>query len=297
MATNEENFYKISHIVLDIIPGNLRPLFKSLWDSKYPASTWDDTPASGKTFLATEGNQTVKRTVKQSMFHGDSGKFDGTAFFAILLHSSQRFLQGQPNVHKLIDQLRVIRNKYFAHVRSASLTNRDYQAVIVDIKCSFAQLGWPITSVCDVETKSFNEKQVKQLQDALLEEQKRNDSFKNRLKSVANRLDLVESNEASTKVKLQNLEGARSLAESNTETITLLQADMTRSIDGIRSMNIRIDEADQKIGLIQSEVESSIARVIFWIEKENWEQEEDKKVRKYRLCFVFSLLCISQFQA
>ena len=196
MAANEEKFYRISHIVLDIIPKNLRPLFKSLWDRKYPTLPWDDTPASGQSFFASERNQAVKKMVHQNMLHGDSEKFDGTTLFAILLYSSQRFLHGKPNVHALIDQLRTIRNQYFAHMPRASLTDHNYQAVIVDIKCCFAQLGWPITSVCDVETKCFNETQVKKLEKALLEESNRNDNLENRLKSLETRLETLASESA-----------------------------------------------------------------------------------------------------
>ena len=244
MAANEENFYRISHIVLDIIPKNLRPLFKSLWDRKYPTLPWDDTPACGQIFFARETNQTVKKTVNQNMLHGDSEKFDGTTLFAMLLYSSQRFLHGRQNVHALIDQLRMIRNQYFAHLPRASLTNHEYQTVIVDTKCCFAQLGWPITSVCDFETKCFNETQVKKLESALLEESNRNDNPENRLKLLETRLDVVEAREDFTEVKL---EGLRVVAESNADKITSIQSDMACSIGGIESLKRRVDDAEKEI--------------------------------------------------
>ena len=259
MAANEENFYRISHIVLDIIPKNLRPLFKSLWDRKYPTLPWDDTPASGQIFFAMERNQTVKKIVNQNMLHGDSEKFDGTTLFAILLYSSQRFLHGRANVHALIDQLRMIRNQYFARLTRASLTNHDYQTVIFDTKYCFAQLGWPIASVCDVETKCFNETQVKNLENALLEESNRNDNLENRLKLLETRFLQV-------------------VAESNADKITSIQSDMACSTGGIESLKRRVDDAEEeisastkvrtlasesveKIDVIQSDLASSIRRV------------------------------------
>ena len=278
MAANEENFYRISHIVLDIIPKNLRPLFKSLWDRKYPTLPWGDTPADGRSFLAMERNQTVKKMVNQNMLQGDNEKFDGTTLFAILLYSSQRFLHGRPNVYALIDQLRMIRNQYFAHLPRASLSNHDYQTVIVDTKCCFAQLGWPITSVCDVETKCFNETQVKKLENALLEESNRNDYLENRFKLLETRLEVVEAREDLTNVKLENVEGLRIVAESNADKIASIQSDMACSIGGIKSLKRRVDEAEEeiltskkvrtlasesaeKICVIQSDVASSVRRL------------------------------------
>ena len=300
MAADEENFYRISHIVLDIIPKNLRPLFKSLWDRKYPTLPWDDTPASGQNFFARERNQAVKNTVNQNMLHGDSEEFDGTTLFAILLYSSQKFLHGRQNVSALIDQLRMIRNQYFAHLPRASLTNHDYQAVIVDTKCCFAQFGWPITSVCDVETKCFNETQVKKLENALLESN-RNDNLENRLKSLETRLDVVEAREDLTKVKLENVEGLRIVAESNADKITSIQSDMACSI---KSLKTRVDEAEEeilaskkvrtlasesaeKIGVIQSDVASSIRRLDILDKERMMERRRQESKEMLIICCLY----------
>ena len=117
MANAEENFYRTSHIVLDVLPRYLRHLFLALWNSKYPNSQWDNSPASGQFFLRTEKSQSVKKTVNQNMLHGDSFKFDGTTLFSVLLYSSHNLLHGHPNVRSSIDQLRIIRNTHICRIK------------------------------------------------------------------------------------------------------------------------------------------------------------------------------------
>ena len=161
MENPEENFYRVSHIVLDVIPQNLRDLFIILWNTKYPNTPWDNRSASGQMFLQNERYRTVRKTVKQNMLHGDSNKFDGTTLFSVLLYSSQNFCQSQPNVKDEIDQLRIIRNKCFAHLPNASFADIEYQSFLADVKAMFARLGWSTNRIFDMKKKYLNISQLK----------------------------------------------------------------------------------------------------------------------------------------
>ena len=101
----------------------------------------------------------------------------------------------------------------FAHLPSASFADHDYQAALIEVKCSFAQLGWPITSICEAEEKQLKLSQLDQLENALTAEAKRNKDLETRMNSLEVRMNLLESGIAS-------------------------------SIDRIRSTEWKIDEAD-----------------------------------------------------
>ena len=228
----EENFYRVCHIVLDVIPNTLRELFKSVWDGKYPNTPWDDRPATGQRFLQMERNQNVRKTVNHYMIHGDSSQFDGTCLFSILLYSSQNFFHGKPAVKTIIDGLRKIRNGCFAHLPSASVSDNDYQHLLTDVKAIFAQLGWPITPICDIERKYLNTSQLKQLEDSLIAEDKRNKDLETQLHIVEGRIGFVEKNLNSYGEKLVSIEAKVSVttnaAERNAEKIALLETNIAK---------------------------------------------------------------------
>ena len=230
METPEENFYRVSHIVLDVIPQNLRNLFIILWNTKYPSTPWDNRPACGQVFLQNERNQTVRKTVHQNMFHGDSNKFDGTTLFSILLYSSQNFCQSQPNVRSEIDKLRIIRNKCFAHLPNASFADIEYRTLLADVKAMFARLGWSTDPICDIGKKYLNISQSKKLENALIAEEKRNKSFETRLSTVETRMHALEEDFNAAGEKIHSVETK----------INLLQS-------GVASRSARLDYLESEI--------------------------------------------------
>ena len=254
MATPEENFYRVGHIILDVIPKDLRRLFKSLWDSKYPNTPWDDRPASGQAFLQKERNQSVKKTVSQDMLHGNSNRFDGTCLFSILLYSSQKFFQGRPNAKPHIDSLRIVRNGCFAHLPSASITDHDYQILLTNVKTAFQNLGWPTNPICDIEQKQLNTSQLKTLENSLIAEKKRN-------QSLENRLSLVEENSKASGQKLQTMQTKITTTEENVKTVTDLARTNRKNIDSFRSdmasAGADINDAKIKLESMQAELTSA----------------------------------------
>ena len=252
---------------MDVIPKGLRDLFKDLWNSKYPHTPWDDRPGSGQAFLRNERSQAVRKTVNQSMIHGDSNKFDGTTLFSILLYSSQKFCQDQSNIKTNIDKLRLIRNNCFAHLPSASLTDQEYQTLLAEVKSIFSGLGWPITSVCDIEQNSISTSKVKQLEDELIAEGKRNKNLETRLGSLEMRVRSVEGHYKESEERLESIETkinaagenlsmetTKMLAQANTEKMNSLKTDIESCNTRMKPIETMISATEIKLLSLEKEL-------------------------------------------
>ena len=257
MPTPEENFYRVCHIVLDVIPKSLRELFKNLWNSKYPGTPWNDSPASGRTFLQNERNKTVRKTVNRNMLHGDCNQFDGTTLFSTLLYSSQNFCHGQPIIRANIDKLRIVRNECFAHQPSASVSDNDYKSLLEYVKSVFVQLGWSTAPIRNVEQKYLNTSHLKQLEDLLVSEGKRNRKLETRLTSLEKKmLENLKSMETKISVagnKIEAIQTGLTLAKDatkvNSERLELLQS--VAEI-GISAAKFEIEFMETESTLVQS---------------------------------------------
>ena len=265
MSTSKANFYRVSHIVLDVIPEAFRDLFRAVWSRKYLNKPWDDTTASGQMFLQKERNQTVKDKVRDPyMVHGDSSQFDGTCLFSILLYSSQNFLQGYPTVKNIIHRLRKIRNESFAHLPGASVTDSDYQALLIDVRTIFAELGWPITPICEIEQRplnasDLNTSELEQLKDRLIAEEKRNQNLETRLDSLEATVGSVvqKSNAAGDAVKnlAEKVQSLESDVASNTAQLNLAE---TERHEG----QVKLDSVEQKLTFTTKAAETNAKEIV-----------------------------------
>ena len=156
----EENFYRATILILDVIPSQLRKYFKDLWDTRYPSVPWDDTVARGELFLARERN--IKdRGILNDIKNGNTNKWDGTTLSAVLLNSSHNFLKTDPNARVCIDKLRSLKRICFAHLDSGKLEDSDYLKILQDAKQSFSQMGWPISGIEAIALNTRNHQVLK----------------------------------------------------------------------------------------------------------------------------------------
>ena len=148
LSREEENFIKITRIVLEIVPKYLRKLFIEKWDQKYPNNKWQSDSASGN-FLFNEIQHAAKKRISgvyaNNMQSGKENEWDTTTIVYILLYSELNLIpQCRPNgqrsdpllISEEIDIIRNIRNEFVAH---ASTT-----------KCSFLtflEIIWKVYSV------------------------------------------------------------------------------------------------------------------------------------------------------
>ena len=184
ICQEEENFYKVCHLVLDEIPAHLRQYFKQLWDITYPTTPWDDTASSGQLLLNAESNRNTKTLIRTRMQDGDRSKWDGTALFAVLLYSSQTFTSINPNAVSCIDQLRIIRNSHFAHLDSAKVSNSAYQKIFSDAKQMFTQMNWSLNGISAIENSRTSATDGVNLLRQLQEERARHDNLEKWIQTV-----------------------------------------------------------------------------------------------------------------
>ena len=89
IPNEEENFFRVSKLVYNEIPGQLRSFFKDKWKSKYNQD-WDDSPTSGDNLWKTlspgmrsrKWNDEIKNKIKE----GSSQAWDCTVLFEVLLY-------------------------------------------------------------------------------------------------------------------------------------------------------------------------------------------------------------------
>ena len=204
-----ENFYKVTHLVLDEIPLHLRQYFKDAWDTKYPTTPWDDSPTSGNLLLTKELNNKTSKAIGQRVQHGDRNKWDGTVLFAVLLFSSQKFVKQSSNEYSCIDKLRIMRNTHFAHLESAELQNSDCQQIFSDARQIFLQMKWPLNGIKAIENSTINKTGRMRLLEQLKEERNKHDSLVKKVRTVEDGLAKLQ-----TDIGLRNQEFTRRLDDT-----------------------------------------------------------------------------------
>ena len=165
----EENFYRVAHLVLDIIPAQLRNYFRDKWDTKNPLNPWDDTGNSGRLFLLRENNIKDKG-VLGDIEKGDTSEWDGTTLFAVLLYSSHNLLQADENARTCINDLRGLRNTCYRHLDSGKIDDSHYQQVFHCAKNAFALMGWSVTGINATEARVLVTQDYQKLKDELRKE-------------------------------------------------------------------------------------------------------------------------------
>ena len=147
----EENFYRVTHLVLNEVPAHLRNLFKLKWGTKYSSNPWDDTATSGQLFLQRE--RSIKdQGIKSSVQNGNTNKWDGTVLFAVLLYSSHKLLDADSNAMTCVNDLRKLRNTCYGHLDCAKIEDSEYQNIIQGARNTFAMMNWPLTGISVIET-------------------------------------------------------------------------------------------------------------------------------------------------
>ena len=184
-----ENFVRLSKIILEIVPANLRIFFETEWNKKFKNNPWDDTPTSGSLLVKEIKRMNKSRAkwtndIKQALATGDKNKWDCTTMSFVLLDSELRIIpktrSPTQQKHPLlaseeIYKLRKIRNASYAHLDSASINEADYQKVISEIEQIFTNLGWGLQDIQSIKSSAVSTSEMKALEKKLREEKESND--------------------------------------------------------------------------------------------------------------------------
>ncbi|XP_072024212.1 uncharacterized protein [Amphiura filiformis] len=142
MDTSEnKNFFKLAFILLETVTEQLRSVFKHEWDRHHPSDPWEDDNNSLQHFIQILKNDgTWKKNKSKVPKSGNRNDWDPTALFFMLLYSGALNLPAVLKQH--IDKLRQIRNEYFGHPSTASLSDAKFQAVYKDIEVCMDGLNY-----------------------------------------------------------------------------------------------------------------------------------------------------------
>ena len=201
LSAEEENFLRLTRIILHDLPSKLRSLFISEFARKYGRPYGNDA-ASGAFFLGNilPQNRCRDATVRNNIGHGDTAAFDCTTLFYCILYSGALL---QPpmrsgsarvpplNSSELIDQLREHRNK-LAHSTSATISQADFNTRVSELQAIYRQLRWSCTDLQQAATGPLTTAECFRMQQALLSERAHNNALDQIVHTHDLRLQAVE---------------------------------------------------------------------------------------------------------
>ena len=190
LTKDEENFWILCQIVLNIFPKNLRAYFKRQWNAKFLQNPWQDSGSCGQFLISQipQGNLSRCNYLRPTLKAGDSNKWDPTALFFVLTNA------GMVNKTEKceVERLRGIRNECF-HSKSASITQPELSMKIKDIQIAFGVLNLKagLTEITAILNAPIATQLSLQLQMQLDQERQLNDYYN---KYLADKLNALEEN-------------------------------------------------------------------------------------------------------
>ena len=172
------NFFRICHITVDLIPKGLRTVFKQEWDRRYMGSLgeWKDTSKNGKDFERQEpfASQTENAKLLNVMRNGNRKEWDCTALFFGILFSRSIGKSLSPTINSQVHDLRVLRNKMFAHASKITISEIDFKSLIRRVEAAFTGLGLSVEGIKAIANQtSFPTEECRLLKDQLVKEQEK----------------------------------------------------------------------------------------------------------------------------
>ena len=149
------NYFRVCHLVTDILAPALRIMFKQEWDNRYKATygEWGDTLENGLDFKNGESpaNQRKNARLLGTMINGDRAQWDCTMLFYAVLYSDPVGHELSPLIGTNVDNLRKFRNEGFAYMKEGQLSNADFSIIVGLVETAFRAIG---LSTADIKTVS-----------------------------------------------------------------------------------------------------------------------------------------------
>ena len=147
ISAEEENFIKMTKIILDVVPRYLREYFIDKWNQKYPNQKWQSDNEHGA-FLIDELPPAVKNLKQNKLYldkmkSGNEKDWDTSTLVFAMLYSQLNLIQGcRPRnqqrapfrTSEEIDIVRETRNKFFAHASSTKCSSAAFTDMVSKIK-------------------------------------------------------------------------------------------------------------------------------------------------------------------
>ena len=159
------NYFRICHLVTNILPQGLRSIFKQEWDSRYQATLgeWKDTPQNGLDFYNKESPWSRMRNARplERIKNRKRERWDCTTLFFAILYSDSIGHGLGAAVRSNVDDLREFRNEEFAHMPQGQLSDLQFRLAVQKVKIAFQCLGLSTNDIQNIcEQKSFPTKEL-----------------------------------------------------------------------------------------------------------------------------------------
>ena len=168
----ELNYFRMVHIVVDLIPVGLRNVFRQQWDYRYERSLgrkWTNSTLNGRDFYRMEypARREEHGRLLDTIKEGNTANWDcGCLFFAILFSKSIGRSRAKPLSLKIRDNvnaLREVRNDIF-HIKEAKLSNSQFQQYVGNVLRAFRSLGFATKDIEAVTKQgTFPTREVEEL--------------------------------------------------------------------------------------------------------------------------------------
>ena len=146
-SPEQDNFVKLSYILLDIVAQHLRECFVKLWDNKYPNEKWHDDVAKRnlklQSLLVTRDGRQKQDVYSQKILKGDEQNWDISTLIRAILDSGFKLLEVCRPSHERssplreseqIEIIRRIRNEDYGHIRSMSCSLDKFMDIMTEIR-------------------------------------------------------------------------------------------------------------------------------------------------------------------
>ena len=200
MAYEQEqlNYFRICHVVFNLVPVTLRQIFKQEWDFLYKKTLrgeWKDSPQNGRDFYNRESTASGKRNARYLAIiqNGDTAEWDCTCLFFAILYSDSIGTTLSPAVYKDVDDIRQVRN-HIAHIKDAKVTDSDFQTSVDRVLSAFISLSLPITKIQEIKKqKTFPTEELENIKKQVCDLQAELDQTKSDLQEKQSRLRSTEA--------------------------------------------------------------------------------------------------------
>ena len=168
ISKQEENFIRVSLVILNVVASQLRICFTQAWNSLHTGAVWRNDPASGKRFITEikKNKRKIKdKPTEKKLKQGNTSKWDCTILFAALLYSNVFTKDPTKDpAFALIDRLRGLRNEWFAHLPTAEMADRDFHILIEQLRVTFIQLRWDENEITRISKDQLKTDDFKSLE-------------------------------------------------------------------------------------------------------------------------------------
>ena len=171
-SLEELNYFRVCYITANVIRDGLQSVFKQEWDRVHGwrLGPWQDTEKNGQNFYNMESPKSRNKNKRflSIIQKGNTSEWDCSCFFFAVLFSDSLGSLVSSTVATNVDDLRVFRNRIFAHLTQASILETDFQANVKLVLNTFTALNLDTKELQKVsKLSSFPTRELQQLREQI----------------------------------------------------------------------------------------------------------------------------------